>query len=568
MQNFSTRLSIYNGWINDYATIAKRLVLGLNFEKGRATRIKLGALNVWGDDRQITYLGEAPGARAEVTATPCGFSGVVMMTRPDCAAPADSPPQHYTFDLQVFRAQGKFGGTVDVSMECGGQESRQVGWLEGAWEPPWKVDTKEADPEPTCTVEVELLEKSAQPKPQELAPYTEGLGVYVYRVVKVVQGELEEDKIAVAHWVVKRLLDQPVSKQQQGDKATLELCPFEAAGRSVQSVYRKEAPSAGALPCFFDCAQKLVYPEGAPNRWSYNVELSPKFPLMFRLKDQLKLVTLGDCQAWYANRAELYYGAENRATPCALNLCQKRSGIDFQKLMIETYLVRMPKLEWIVVTWNPRWLTATWAEHGVKGRELERSPGFQYDKLHVDDLLKPEDRPPMTVQDIEASQFGKLWRADPWGWHKQGDGPAGNQGQREMQGYQRRLGTFMLVPERWTEFLAAVEKVVAAPKIKLLVYTQVIHPSSAGLRVKDKLGTDEAHYQYQVRLMRGLEKKYPDRFFFYDLNNMGDNGLVSGDFRDADHVSGSGARKVSEKVEAFRLECEARLAGKGAGKTP
>lgn len=49
---------------------------------------------------------------------------------------------------------------------------------------------------------------------------------------------------------------------------------------------------------------------------------------------------------------------------------------------------------------------------------------------------------------------------------------------------------------------------------------------------------------------------------------MGDNGLESGDFRDSDHVSGRGAKVVSERVEQFRLECEARLAGKAGGAKP
>jgi hypothetical protein len=565
MQDFSTRLSIYNGWINEYEPMAKRLVLGLNFRGGRAAGVKLGALNVWGNDRQITYLGEAPGAAADVSVTPGGFQGRVTLTQPDYGAPAGAPPARYTFDLKAVGVQGKFGGTVAVTMARGDRQEKQEGWFEGAWEPPWKVEPEPAEPEPTLTVNAELLEKCAQPRREELGPYMEAIGVYVYRVLKVREGDLKDERIGVAHWVLKRLLAQPVTEQKPGEKVTLRLCPLGAVDRSIQTVYRKEVPEAALLPCFYDCDQKLVYPEGAPNRWSYNVELSPKFPLMFRLKDQLKLVTLGDCQAWYANRAELYMGEENRTTPCALNLCQKRSGIDFQKLMIETYFVRMPKLEWIVVTWNPRWLTATWAEHGVKGRELERSPGFQYDKQHLDELFKPASEPPLTVQAIEASPLGGLWRSQPWGWHKQADAPAGNQGAREMQGYQRRLGTFMFVPERWAEFESVVKHVVqTSAKIKFLVYTQPVHPSSAGLRVKDKLGTDPAQYQFQVSLMKGLEQKYPDRFFFYDLNNMGASGLESGDFRDSDHVSGRGARRVSEKVERFRQECEARLAAGAA----
>lgn len=569
MGDFSTRLTVYNGWINDYPPIAKRLVLGLDFRKGRAVAVKLGVLGVWGNYHQITHLGEAPGATADVTATRWGFEGEVCLTAPQYTAPADAPPARYRFDLKVVGVQEKLCGTIQARLERGGKVDTQAGWLAGACEPPWVApQEKQAGPQPTCTVEAELVEKCAQPTPREMAPYVEAVGVYVYRVLKVAEGKCGDPKIAVTHWVTKRLLAQPITTHKPGERMTLRLCPLEAVSKDIQTVFRKEPAGALDLPQFFDCAQKLVYPEGAANRWSYNVELSPKFPLMFRLKDQLKLVTLGDCQAWYANRAELFMGEANRTTPMALNLCQKRSGIPFQKLMIETYLIRLPRLEWIVVTWNPRWLTGTWAEHGVKARELANSPGFRYDVQHLDEVLKPEDRPPETVEDIASSRFARLWRSEPWGWNRQGEGPSGNRGHAELVGYQQRLGTFSFVPQRWAEFESVVKKVVETSKARLLVYTQVIHPASAKMRVKDKLGTDAEHYRFQVSLMRGLEKRYPGRFFFYDLNNMGDNGLESGDFRDSDHVSGRGARRVSEKVEKFRLECEAKLAARTGGKDP
>jgi hypothetical protein len=555
-ENFSTCLVVGNGWINSYGPFAKRLVLGLNFQNGKAVAVKLGTLAAWGDLNQISYLGEAPEAVFDVAVTPTGFEGQVSLTRIDPVRDGDAPPARYRFDLKAVRIQNKFGGTVQVTMTRGGQESRQDGWMEGAREAPWKPEVKETDPQPTCTVEAELVEKCAQPRREEVAPYTEAIGVYVYRVANVMKGELKDNPIGVAHWVMKRYLDQPVTKSKPGDRVTLQLCPFPAAGKSIQTVYRKEAAGTDGIPHFFDCAQKLVYPEGAPNRWSYNVDSSAKFQRMFLLKDQLKLVTLGDCQGWYANRAELYLREENRKTPVAYNLCQKRSGIDYQKLMIETYFVRLPKLEWIVVTWNARWLSGTWAEHGVKGRELEKSPGFQYDKQHLDELFKPEDKPPLTV--AEAGERD-------WGWNSGlGEGGGGARGGDAIfRGQQYKLGSFMFVPERWADFESAVRRMAETARVKMLVYTQPIHPASAKFKVKGKNGTDEESDKFLVTLMRGLEKKHPDRFFFYDLNNSGDNGLAPGDFGDEDHVSGRGARRVTERVEAYRLEIE-RLLSAGA----
>jgi hypothetical protein len=559
VRDFSTVLTVENGWINRYAPNAKRFVLGLDFQDGKAVDVKFVVGGARGLPVQ-TRLSALQEATWDVASTPRGFAGRVSFTRPDYTS-TNASPARYDLDLEAVRAAGEFQGTVDVTMTRDGTNATQQGWFHGGWRQPWQAASGETELQPTCTVRVELVEKCDQPRAQDMAPYTEAIGVYVYRVLEVQQGELEEAKIAVAHWVAKRLLPQPVTRQSIGDQSTLQICPMEEADESLQTVFRSEPASALVLPCFFDCAQELVYPEGTARRWSYRVGSSPKLRLMFLLRDQLKLAALGDCQAWFANRAELYMGEENRTTPVALNLCQKRSGLVFQRLLIETYLMRMPAMEWIVITWNPRWVNGAWAEHGVKGRELQRSPGYQYDIAHLDEVLQPRGGPPLTVRDVARSPSGRVWSSQPWGWLRRGDRPqGGSKGGKEVLGVQEKLGTYMFVPERWAEFESMVENVVRNTGIKILTYTQPMYPTTARYPVKDKLGTDTGHYLHQVRLMRALEEKHAGRFFFYDLNNMGRNGLDGGDFGDIDHVSGRGARRVSERVELYRLEIERLLA--------
>jgi len=71
---------------------------------------------------------------------------------------------------------------------------------------------------------------------------------------------------------------------------------------------------------------------------------------------------------------------------------------------------------------------------------------------------------------------------------------------------------------------------------------------------------DAAGYQDQVRRIEALAERHPQTLFFYDLNNLGDNGLDDADFENIDHVDASGAEKVSRRVEAFRPDVERRPA--------
>ena len=410
---------------------------------------------------------------------------------------------------------------------------------------------------PTHEVQVEFLEKAPTPTLEAIKPYSDALALYKYRVASVKKGELAADTIAVYHWVIWRDVVQPISQARPGQKVNLSLSPYDRVQAAFQTVFRSDLASALTLPTFYDMGQKVQGPASERGRWDYGLALSGMIRLMFHLKDQLKLVALGDCQAWFANKAELFMEQENRRAPVAISMCQERSGLPFQKWMVDDYLVHLPKLEWVILTWNPRFVNAAWTEHGIKGGQFAASQGFRYDREHEAEIWQPGPGPLVTVAQIEASPvFYPIWQHRRWGWYP--SARYGSSARPEVLGNQRKLGTYKFLPERW-EIFESIVKALADRDVRLLAYTTPVHPETANQPVKDKSGVDAPGYQDQVRRMHELEKKFPKHLFFYDFNKMGDNGLDDRDFGNIDHVTSTGAQKTSEKVEAFRKAVEARL---------
>jgi hypothetical protein len=451
-----------------------------------------------------------------------------------------------------------------------GEQQIKAGRFSGALKPAPQPAAKPEDAiyerlvgdrmEPTAIAELELVGKSPTPDRASLTIYKEALAVYVYKVAKVLRGELKDPTIHVTHWVVKQDVEQPITKTQPGEKLTVQLRPF-ADVKVIQEVTRSHAAADGApdVPLFHDVAQKLVLPLPAGSRWNYRVELSNKMPLLFLLKDQLKLVVLGDCQAAFAVRAELFCPDENKDTPVAYNLCQERAGLHFHKMLVDNYLLKLPKLEWVVLVWNPRYDNAVWTAHLANLGEFVHSAGFVHDRLRAEEVWKPREGGPVRLADISNQKdVAAKWGSRPWGWTK--SGMRGGRGQAaQVLGMQWKKGYYAFAKDRW-ELLEQMADALAAREVKFLVATQPYHPETGKQDIKDKSGVAAKDYQGQVDRMRELEKKHPNRFFFYDFNNFGNNGLEDNDFGDFEHPSGAGATKFSTAVERYRQEVEKQIA--------
>lgn len=415
--------------------------------------------------------------------------------------------------------------------------------------PPKAAPTKTPSLQPTVVIEAKLLIKSPTPNARQLGTYTEGLVVYKYEVVKVTQGTLNAKTVVVAHWGVKRSLEQPVTKTAVGALVTLSLCPFEALG-TTKGVYRSDATN-DISPLYFDAGQKIELPVDERGRWNYGCTLSRVMRCYFLLREQLKLVVLGDCQGWFGARTRHYFPEENAKVPVTLSMTCERTCLSFYDTMARYYLVKAPNLEWAVFAWQTRWVNGTtkWRGFGTFNEDLKNSPGFNYDLQHADTVFANRNPPPLTHQDVLAnSEVGASWARNPWGdFYGQELPPWTPQGERKHNYHFPDQPPEQFSQERWAQWDGIV-KVLTDRKIRVLAY--IIPFNGRDPNKLDKLGTNAECYDYEVKSMKALEEKYKGMFFFYDFNNKGDNCLEPAD-NPLDHPAATGAVKVSTEVNAF-----------------
>lgn len=454
-----------------------------------------------------------------------------------------------------------------AALLAGGESLRAAAGGKAPTTVPARADAKLATDTlpPTLEVDAILQAKSDTPRKGKLIVYREALGVYEYEVLRTLRGQAPPKRILVTHWVVKQNFEQPVAGMRIGQKLRLRLRPFDDL-KGLHEVYRSHTIANLDSPMFHDVGQRLVLPEAPEQRWRYNVEVGEKLRTLHRLRDQVRLVVLGDCAAAVAQRAELYMPEANRATPVAYNLCQERAGLLMQKALVETYVVRLPRLEWVMFSWDTRLANGSWPTHGLKYGRFIKSPGYAFDLRHGDDWRPDPDVAPVTVADIEADAgIGPRWKREPWGWHRTHrlhgwwTNPFG-----QMAAAARQEGVYRFSEERWKLYTDLV-KMLMDRKVKMLAFIPPYHPKTAELAVKDKDGTCAADYQAQVKLHEALEKQYPGQYFFYDLNRMGRHGVLDADdFGDIDHTNDTGAMKLTTHLEEWRRKLEQKLAAGGA----
>ncbi|MCP3985318.1 MAG: hypothetical protein GY723_13090 [bacterium] len=76
---------------------------------------------------------------------------------------------------------------------------------------------------PRLRVRARLVAVSDAPTLKEIAPYREALTVYEWEVLRVIDGELGQDRVRVAHWAVLGGVSQPVASLRPGAELEIEL---------------------------------------------------------------------------------------------------------------------------------------------------------------------------------------------------------------------------------------------------------------------------------------------------------------------------------------------------------
>ena len=394
-------------------------------------------------------------------------------------------------------------------------------------------------------LKVKLLAKSKIPTLSDIAPYREALVFYEYSVRKRLEGEFEGKKLRVAHWAIYDNQPQAIGKVKIGSSHTLDLYPYQQFGE-FESLYTSDTLVLDAdIPLYHDVGQKILEDRTVEERYDYDSIFSEKMPIFWRIKDQLKLVVLGDSRGAAGIRAKMFYGEENLKTPVAYNLAISGGPLEFQQIVVDKYLLKMPSLEWVVYQMSPRAVNR-YFEHSAD-RQLLKSRGFAYDRKHTETLWQRSDRNgnKKTAAEIAAIPYvSEYWNERPWGWKFKAEvwhNPKAKDSEQKWE----------ISEKRWKRLISMIAA-LNERDVKMLLYLSPFHPIMRGQPVVDDDGTTQKGYQELVDRLKRLETQFPN-FVFVDLLQGGNHDFPPEMFKDLDHLNALGASKLTQQLEAIRL---------------
>ena len=402
------------------------------------------------------------------------------------------------------------------------------------------LDIDMSDP---IRLKVKLLAKSKIPTLADIAPYREALVFYEYSVRKRIEGKFKRNqKLRVAHWALYDNQPQAIENAKVGSSHTLHLYPYQQFNE-LKSLYTSDTlPLDFDIPLYHDVGQKILENRSVEERYDYDSIFSEKMPIFWRIKDQLKLVSLGDSRGASGVRAEMFYGEENRKTPVAYNLAISGGPLEFQEIVVDKYLTKMPNLEWVVYQMSPRAVNR-YFEHSAD-REFLKSRGFAFDRKHAEILWQRSDEGKKTVAGITAiPHVSEYWNERPWGWKFKAEVWNDPKTKRFEQRWE-------ISKKRWnrlTSMIAALKE----RDVKMLLYLSPLHPIMRDQPVVDDDGTTQKGYRELVDELKLLEGQFPN-FVFVDLLQGGDHDFLPEMFKDLDHLNALGATKLTQALEEVR----------------
>ncbi len=401
------------------------------------------------------------------------------------------------------------------------------------------LDVDMSDP---IRLKVKLLAKSKIPTLADIAPYREALVFYEYSVRKRIEGEFRGKRLRVAHWAIYDNQPQAIGKAKVGSSHTLHLYPYQQFNE-LKSLYTSDTLTLDPdIPLYHDVGQKILENRSVEERYDYDSIFSEKMPIFWRIKDQLKLVSLGDSRGEAGVRAEIFYGTENQKTPVAYNLAISGGPLEFQEIVVDKYLTKMPNLEWVVYQMSPRAVNR-YFEHSAD-RELLKSRGFAFDRKHTETLWQRSDEGKKTVAGITAiPHVSEYWNERPWGWKFNAevwDRPKTERFEQEWEISKKRWN-------RLTSMIAALNE----RNVKMLLYLSPLHPIMRDQPVVDDDGTTQEGYRELVDELKQLAAQFPN-FVFVDLLQGGTHDFLPEMFKDLDHLNALGATKLTQKLEDTR----------------
>lgn len=393
-------------------------------------------------------------------------------------------------------------------------------------------------------LKVKLLAKSKIPTLSDIAPYQEALVFYEYSVQKRFEGKFTGKKLRVAHWAIYDNRPQKIGEVKIGSSHTLHLYPYQQFNK-LESLYTSDTLKLDPdIPLYHDVGQKILENRSVEERYDYDSIFSEKMPIFWRIKDQLKLVALGDSRGAAGIRAEMFYGEENLKTPMAYNLAISGGPLEFQEIVVDKYLLKMPNLEWVVYQMSPRTVNR-YFQHSAD-RELLKSRGFAFDRKHAGTLWQryDEEKNKTTVAEITSvPHVSEYWNERPWGWKFKAEvwhNPRAKSSGRKWE----------ISGKRWNRLISMIAA-LNERGVKVLLYLSPFHPIMRDQPVVDDDGTTRKGYRELVDRLKQLEVKYPN-LVFLDLLQGGNHDFTPEMFKDLDHLNALGATKLTQKLEEVR----------------
>ncbi len=399
-------------------------------------------------------------------------------------------------------------------------------------------------------LEVELQAKSPTPDIRQVRPYREALVVYAYRVRRVRSGTFEDDSVRVAHYGLYDARRQRVVDRKVGQRARLTLRPLAQLPWLADVCISDTLDIDDDATLYMDVGQRLERSKPPSKRYDYRNGLSERMGAFLALRHQLRLVAMGDSRAEAGIDAKRMCGPDNRVTPVAYNLALASSGLDTIEWVTRDYLVRMPRLEWLVVGLSPRMLNRHWSE-GSLGRDGRGSRGARYDREHTDELWGKGGCRMLTAEQVGAMRGGIRWDARPWGWN---GGKSGKANAARVRKQLSRRERYEHDAWRWAQ-LRGIIHALGRRGVKVMLFTPPIHPVSRETNMVDDDGTSHEAYGDFVKRVKALEQRHPN-LFFHDINRGGRHGIKAEGFGDMDHLNAEGAAALTRMVEQLRMRDE------------
>ena len=393
-------------------------------------------------------------------------------------------------------------------------------------------------------LKVKLLAKSKMPTLSDIAPYRDALVFYEYSVQKRLEGKFTGKKLRVAHWAIYDNQPQAIGQAKIGSSQTLHLYPYQQFSE-LESLYTSDTLTLDVdIRLYHDVGQKILKNRSVEERYDYDSIFSEKMPVFWRLKDQLKLVALGDSRGESGIQAEMFYGEENRKTPLAYNLAISGGPLEFQKIVVDEYLLKLPNLAWVVYQMSPR-VVNRYFKHSA-GRRLLKSSGFAFDQKHTETLWNTSNgkENKRTVNEITSTPYvSEYWSERPWGWKFKAEVWHTPKAKKMRQRWE-------ISEKRWNRLTSMISS-LNERDVKILLYLSPLHPIMRDRPVVDDDGTSQKGYRELVNRLKQLEAQHPN-LVFVDFLQGGNHDFLSEMFKDLDHLNALGASKLTQQLEEIR----------------